>query len=80
MYKYEDIPNNPLIDILCAVAGVLESTVDNILQSMNIFTYVKKSKTREELLDQVYKAGLFVETLKLINSKMSKEKYNLTVR
>jgi hypothetical protein len=54
--------------------------VDDLLQGMNIFTDDKKGKTREELLDQSYKAGLLAETVKLLDGKMTKENHILTVQ
>jgi transcriptional regulator with XRE-family HTH domain len=69
----------PSVDIVHAVARILECTVDDLLQGMNIFTDDKKGKTREEFLDQHYKSGLLAETVKLIDAMMSKEKHNITV-
>jgi transcriptional regulator with XRE-family HTH domain len=70
----------PSVDIVHAVARVLECTVDDLLQGLNIFTDDKKEVTREELLDQPYKAGLLAETVKIIDAIMSKGKHNLTVQ
>ena len=68
----------PSVDIVHAVARILECTVDDLLQGMNIFTDDKKGKTREELLEQSYKSGLLAETMILIDAKVSKEKHKLT--
>ncbi|MBX9804818.1 MAG: helix-turn-helix transcriptional regulator [Alphaproteobacteria bacterium] len=69
----------PSVDIVHAVAHVLDCTVDDLIQGMNIFTDDKMGKTIEELLDQSYKAGLLTETVKLIDAKVKKENHNLTI-
>jgi transcriptional regulator with XRE-family HTH domain len=69
----------PSVDIVYAVARVLNCTVDDLIQGMNIFTDDKKGETREELIAQTYKAGLLAETVKLIDAKVNQGKHNLTV-
>lgn len=69
----------PSVDIVHAVARVLGCTVDDLLQGMNIFTDDKKGQTRDELLIQPHKAGLLAETVRFVDTKVSKEKLNLTV-
>ena len=69
----------PAIDIVQAVARILECTVDDLLQGMNIFTDDKSGKKREEILEPPYNAGLLSETVKLIDLKISKGKHKLTI-
>ena len=68
----------PAVDIVQAIARVLECTIEDLLQGHDIFTENENGITKEEALNAPYKPGLLIETGKFIDTKVSKGKHTLT--
>ena len=68
----------PAVDIVQAIARVLDCTIEDLLQGYDIFTEDENEATKEEVLNQPYKPGLLMETVKLVDSKVTKGKHRLT--
>jgi transcriptional regulator with XRE-family HTH domain len=70
--------NRPAVDIVQGVAAVLGCTMEGLLQGQGMFKEDKKAPTRKKLLEHPYKAGLFMDTVKLIDGMVTKQKHPLT--
>lgn len=68
----------PGVDIVQAIARILNCAIDDLLQGQNIFTEDKKAKNREDIETQPYHPGLLIEAIKLVDKLVAKRKQKLT--
>lgn len=70
----------PAVDIVQAIARVLECTIEDLLQGQDIFKEDENEATRDELLTHPYKPGLLMETVKFVDAKAKQGMENLSIQ